>query len=589
MESLSKEIKCPICNRPVTLKVDSEIINCNNCKRKYIYKYCLECSQIIYFNKIDYDGYNIKCPYVSCGSYGCTVKCENPNCGKKIFYKNKYSQGDKIKCLNCKSLFKKVKCPSLDCPKNLIRDLNFLEGSPLECIHNNGKFVFQKVCCWYCGRHCVWNNSKGKYYIEGQMIICPYKECERITNKVICPKCQNSSVITRGNLDMGKKINCLIKDCENVFNVYFCPYCKKTNYGNGSPIAGTNLICNYCKESFCFVNCFYCKQINFWKKPNNYLPCQTVVCTNEGCRKKSALIPCPFCKRSNHFSRGVFILGQKYACSYRECRNEFVILYCGICNMTYIKQANLEPKILYTCEKCNNIMPTIQCPKCYKFCCLGNNTKIETHSIFKCPYEKCGQIFYYYRCPFCNHDFNNENYICNNLKCPFQNCNKIYTYFKCIKCLKDNFIENIDNNNMECDEINCLFCNEKNDIINQPDRNKFVNVKKAYITQGEQYVFDNPEEDPYDRSIINSLIQTKIYEIPLSEKNNSINIGENENHSKKCVICLENELKWILAPCGHKCICNMCGRDEKSIKEKYQKCPICKEIIIGALDKVIDD
>jgi ribosomal protein L37AE/L43A len=35
MESLSKEIKCPKCNRPVTLKVDSEIINCNNCKRQY--------------------------------------------------------------------------------------------------------------------------------------------------------------------------------------------------------------------------------------------------------------------------------------------------------------------------------------------------------------------------------------------------------------------------------------------------------------------------------------------------------------------------------------------------------------------------
>ena len=49
MESLSKEIKCPLCNRPVTLKVDSEIINCSNCKGRYIYKYCLECSSIIYF------------------------------------------------------------------------------------------------------------------------------------------------------------------------------------------------------------------------------------------------------------------------------------------------------------------------------------------------------------------------------------------------------------------------------------------------------------------------------------------------------------------------------------------------------------
>ena len=580
MESLSKEIKCPICNRPVTLKVDSEIINCSNCKGRYIYKYCLECSSIIYFTKIDYDGYNIQCPYVSCNAIGCTVKCEK--CNKKIFYKNKYSQGDKIKCSNCQNVFKKVKCPSKECQKSIILGENFLEGQPLKCEHKDGTFIFQKVGCWYCGRHCIWNNTKGKFYIDGQTIICPYKECERMTNKVICPKCLNSSVITRGNLDMGKKINCLIKGCENVYNIYFCPFCKKTNYGDGSPIAGENLTCQFCKESFTFVNCFFCKQINFWKKPNNYLPCQTVVCSNENCRKKSALIPCPFCRRVNHFSRGVFILGQKYACSYRECKNEFVILYCGKCNMTHIKKASLDPNILYICDHCQNLMPTIQCPKCFKFCCLGNTTTIETHTTLKCPYEKCGQVFYYYRCPFCKHDFNSDKYITSNIKCPFQNCSKEYTYFKCKKCLKDNY----DESSMDCEEINCKFCNEQNNIINQPDANKFSNLKKAYITQGEKYVFDNPEEDPYDRSIINSLIQTKIYEIPFSEKGASIISGDNENYVKTCVICLANPIEWILAPCGHKCVCGTCG---KIIKEKFKKCPICKEIIIGVLEKVIDD
>ena len=566
MECLSKEIKCPLCNRPVTLKVDSEIINCNNCKKKYIYKYCLECSQIIFFNKIYYDGYNIKCPYVSCKAICCTVKCENKECDKKIFYKTKYFQGDKIACSNCKANFKKIKCPCLECNRNIVTDINFLEGRPLQCQHTEGVFVFQKVGCWFCGRHCVWNNSKGKYYIEGQMIVCPYKECERITYKVICPKCLNSSVYTKVNVDMGKKLTCCIKGCEN------------------SPIAGTNLTCNYCKESFYFVICFYCKQINFWKKPNVYLTCQTVVCVNENCRKKSALVPCPFCKRINHFSRGVFILGQKYSCSYRECRNEFIILYCGKCNMTHIKKFNTDITSLYTCDNCNNLMPTIQCQKCHKFCCSTNNSKIETHSILKCPYEKCGQKFYYYICPFCHHDFNTLTYTTTNLKCPFQNCNKSFTYFRCKKCNKDNFIENMDNDMMDCDEINCLFCNEINDIINQPDKNRIVNTKKVYITQGEKIDFDNPEEDPYDRLIINSLIPSKIYEIPFTASMNS-----SDNSEKKCVICLGKETKFILAPCGHKCICERCGVDEKQIIQKIGRCPICKESIIGALDKVIDD
>ena len=583
MEVETKEIKCPQCNNIIILNENSEKLECNNCKKDFIYKYCLECSQIIFFYKIFYDGYNIQCPYISCGATHCSVKCENKECGKLIFYKNKYSQGDLIKCSNCKLNFKKVKCPDIDCPNNITLKETFLEGNPIECQHKNGKFIFQKINCWYCGRHCIWNNSKGKYYIEGQMIFCPYKECERITNKVNCPKCLNSSVITRGNLDMGKRINCSIKGCNCIYNIYFCPYCKKTNYGNGSPIVGKNLMCNFCKGEFSFINCFACKQIHFWKNPNKYLPCQTIICANEGCKKQSAVVPCPNCKKIYYFAKGIFTLGKKYECSH-ECKKEFVILYCGKCNMTYTKQANLAPNILYTCENCKNIMPTVQCPKCFKFVCLENNTKIESHSMVKCPYEKCRQIFCYYICPYCKHDYNNDKYICNNIKCPFENCNKVYTYFKCKKCLKDNYIENVDNNNMDCEEINCLYCNENNEISNQPNESKIINVKKVNITQGEKYIFDNPEEDQYDRSIINNLIHINDYDIPFEEK--KAIAEENANKEKMCVICMANPIQWILVDCGHKCVCEYCG---EIVKEKYRKCPICKKKIIGVLKKVIDD
>ena len=582
MES-SKEIKCPICNHSIIFHDNSEIINCNNCQKILLFRNCLLCSHIIFFNPINYDCYNIQCPYISCANTFCLIKCENKECEALISYKNKIFQGDKIKCSKCKINFKKVKCPDIDCQKYIKLDLNIFEGNPIECQHKNNKFIFQKVGCWYCGRHCVWNNSKGKIYIEGQIIICPYKECERITNKVKCPKCLNSSIITRGNLDMGKKINCSMKGCDNVYNIYFCPYCKKTNYGNGTPICGKNLICKFCEKYFSFVNCFYCKQIHFWKSPNNYLPCQTVYCANEGCRRKTALIPCPFCQKINYFSNGTFILGQKYACSYRECKNEFIILYCWKCHKTYIKQASLDHKALFTCEICKDIMPTLQCPKCYKFCCLENSEQIETHSIFKCPYEKCGINSYYYVCPFCNQDFYNNVYTNINLKCPFKNCNKIFSYFKCKKCFKNNFIENINNNQMDSDEINCLYCNEINDITNQSICNKFLKIKKVIINKGEKYDFDNPEEDPYDRLIINSLIHTNNYEIPFNEDNSIIE--NNENHIKMCVVCLANEIEWVLVPCGHKCVCAKCG---PIIREKTQKCPICKQKIIGILEKIYD-
>ena len=584
---LDKEINCPGCNSVILINVKSEDITCQNCKKNFIYKFCPECSQIIFFNKIDYDGYNIHCPYISCRAVSCSVKCIK--CNKKIFFNSnyKYSQGEEVECKDCKISFKKIKCPFLGCNINIEQNKSFCEGNQLKCEHNGVPFYFQKLGCWYCGRHCVWNNSNGKIYIEGQEIQCPYKDCGKTTNKICCPKCLKTSVIAKANLEMGKKINCLIHNCNNTYNIYFCPYCKKTGYGDGSTLVGKNNICKFCDKSFCFVNCFYCKQINFWKEPKKYIPCQTVVCSNEYCQKKSAIIQCPFCQKTNHFTKGVYGLGKEYACSYRECKKEFIILYCGKCNMTHIKSPNLSPEIMFTCDNCKGIMPTVQCPnpKCLKFCVpIDYNAKLESCSIIKCPYSSCGQVFYYYRCPFCKRDFNTNTFSSINIKCPFKKCSKSFSYFMCKRCGKENYNKS-DENKMDVDteEIECQFCKEKNIISDNPDSTKIINVKKVFMEQGEKYNFDNPEEDPYDRKIIDNLIKTKVYDI-MSKK--IPNEDEGNKDQKLCVICMTNKIEWILAPCGHKCLCPSCGL---TYKTNNKNCPICKEPIIGILEKVIDD
>ena len=571
---LVKETQCPICNQQININVKSEDISCNSCQKTFMYKFCPECNSIIYFNKIDYDGYNIQCPYISCRSISCSVKCIK--CKKKIFFNSnyKYSQGDEVKCKECSHSFKKVKCPSLNCDKTFELEREFYEGNQLTCYHNGVPFQFQKLGCWYCGRHCVWDNSKGKIYIEGQEIQCPYKECTKITNKVTCPKCKTTSIIAKANLEMGKKISCLMKQCNNTYNICFCPYCKK---------------------SFYFVNCFYCKQINFWKDGKEYIPCQTVVCNNEYCKKKSALIQCPWCKKTNHFTKGYFILGKEFGCSYRECKKEFVILYCGNCNTTRIRSPNLTPENLYRCDLCQKYMPTVQCPKCFKFCSPKNSDiKLENCTLIKCPYSSCGEKFYYYLCPFCKHDFNSSILSSLNIKCPFTKCNKSYNYFKCINCNNENFKISEENKmDIESEEMICEYCKSNNNVSNTPDKNKTIEVKKANMVQGEKYIFDNPEEDPYDRRIINSLIKTKLYEI-ISKK--IPNEDQESKEKKMCVVCLNNPIEWILVPCGHKCLCPDCGQMYKidpnqnnPNQNEQKKCPICKENIIGILEKVIDD
>ena len=557
-----------------------------------MYKFCPECNQIIFFNKIEYDGYNIFCPYISCHATTCSVKCTK--CNKKIFFntKYKYYQGDEVECKECKVSFKKVKCPCLDCPKSFELPIDYCEGNQLKCDHDgkggSAPLYFQKLGCWYCGRHCVWNNSKGKVYIEGQEIQCPYKECGNVTNKIVCPKCKQMTPIVKANLEMGKKINCLMKNCNTTYNIYFCPFCKKSGYGDGSPIAGKKITCQNCDKSFYFVNCFYCKQINFWKEPKKYIPCQTIVCNNDYCNKTSALIQCPFCQKVNHFTKGVFGLGKEYTCSYTQCKKEFTILYCGNCNMTQIKSPTLSPDVLFTCDICKKYMPTVQCPSCMKFCSPNNNgMKLKNCSIIKCPYSSCGKIFYYYICPFCKHDFNSNTYSNLNIKCPFKKCNKSFSYFICKNCNNENYKRsNEDSMEVDTEEMFCENCKEKNSIANSPENNNFIEVKKANIVQGEKYIFDKPEEDPYDRRIIDNLIKTKIYDIMI----NKINDEDEENKENKlCVICMTNPIEWILAPCGHKCLCSgpNCGQVYKN--NPGRNCPICKEKIIGILEKVIDD
>ena len=147
-ENLDRETQCPICNQLIIINIKSEDISCNNCKKTFMYKFCPECSSIIFFNKIIYDGYNIQCPYISCRAISCSVKCIK--CNKKIFFNSnyKYSQGDQVKCKDCDFSFKKVKCPCLDCDKNLELSTDFCEGNQLQCEHNGVQFSFQKLGCW---------------------------------------------------------------------------------------------------------------------------------------------------------------------------------------------------------------------------------------------------------------------------------------------------------------------------------------------------------------------------------------------------------------------------------------------------------
>ena len=59
---------------------------------------------------------------------------------------------------------------------------------------------------------------------------------------------------------------------------------------------------------------------------------------------------------------------------------------------------------------------------------------------------------------------------------------------------------------------------------------------------------------------------------------------EKEEEKPNCVICMSEEAKIILCPCGHKCVCEACFN---SINSRYPKrCPMCRKNFIGKIDHV---
>jgi len=52
-----------------------------------------------------------------------------------------------------------------------------------------------------------------------------------------------------------------------------------------------------------------------------------------------------------------------------------------------------------------------------------------------------------------------------------------------------------------------------------------------------------------------------------------------------CVVCLIDEKTSIMIPCGHKCICKICG---DKIRVTSNKCPMCNQAVIHVLHKIYD-
>lgn len=587
---------CPFCRYKTAFEVNTykkEII-CEQCKKPYFVIICIFCLNPIYYKKsIYYLCKYIKCPYSNCGLKFSLYRCLN--C-KEIIFLEYTTEGNLIDCPYCKENFKELKCPKITCQNIISITQEYIEGAIISCLNHNGvannTYQFQKVSCIHCSRSIVFDNSKDIYYLEGQKIVCPYSDCRRSFNKVICPKCNKYICISNGDLYQGSEIRCVNYQCGHLFMIIYCPACFKViklDKTSKYEIELRLITCTRptCKCQFQIVNCLFCHQTIHYISPKLFIKYSTVTCPNDDCNNSFAKIKCPSCSLQFFKINQKSIFGDIIICLNESCGKKFTLFFCERCKQIMIKK--YEYKYDSICDNCQNNMAHIRCPYCLEeMDKIGN--KISNSKII-CSF--CNKMFYFMTCPFCNCDMNLKKYSNLNIKCHNYYCNKIFSVCKCSRCKNDNYIESSSiNNAMEIDEIYCQNCHFSYEITEEKDTENIMKVQRIdYKGKKKIISIKNGEVDEFDDEIINEIIDVNEYndnyyyeEIKNSVIKNEFDM-KNKEITEECVICKERPRESVFYPCGHRCTCYQCG---KTIYKRSGICPMCKTKIEYLLKCVID-
>ena len=560
--------------------------NCQKCSINFCYILCAYCDKKIYMKihpeGLDYNGlngFNIRCPYESCGKTFYFTKCIK--CGRTQKQKKYIKEGTTITCLynDCKSEYFQINCPIKYCPDLISIERprihkNFPFG--IMCIHKKDDVMYQKVNCFYCRRPVVFLSSvthKNKY-IECQKVICPYKDCKKAFNRIICPHCYNEIYVNDGWYKMGSKIKC--NKCNEYFGKILCPSCGKINTCEINFFKSGLIRCGFqnCLKENYMVNCVYCRKLNIFNQPP--INGQKIKCGY--CQNTFNEVLCPFCNLINPFPLSDFCYGKVYKCKYLNCLKEFQFLMCPKC-LLYTFEKNLQEGRKLKCDECNTLFMNWGCPFC-KSNIMDKDSTLNLGHMVKCPAKHCGKKYSFIRCPKCQKlifSKENECLLGKCIKCPYQGCEEYTLINICQVCNRKLIYSGrvpISSLN-EGDKIKCPNCKKsckfKRDNNNIYEKNLII-LKEIV---GETINFGVGEIDENYLAKENLIFKVKKHLISqitdiISEKYN--NISSQNKSLPECMVCHNNLKESIFYPCGHRCVCYNCA---VTIFEVYKKCPKC--------------
>ena len=540
------------------------------------------------------DGYNIKCPYQICCKIFYFSKC--PKCEVVQKQRKFIIEGNIITCINdkCKFNYFQVNCPIKYCNDIMSSEkpkffTNFPIGIML--LHKN-EIMFQKINCYYCCRPIVFQSKKtqkNKYY-EGQKVVCPYLDCQKVFNRLVCPKCSEEIYINDGWYEMGSKIKC--PGCKTFFGKILCPSCGKMNTCEHNFFKLGHMKCGFrnCLKENNLVNCLYCRKLNIFDM-NTQISGQVIKCGY--CKNTFNEIFCPFCNKTNPFPLGDFAFGKIYKCQYYTCMKKFQFLICPKCHIYSFITDKQEGKKL-RCEKCQTLFMNWGCPFC-KTNILDENTSLKFGEKVKCPSRNCNKIYSFLRCWKCQRlIFSKENEIlCGKaVKCPYQDCKVFILITYCPKCsIKITFAGKKSNlnegENVFCENCQNNFSFQRNNSLYEGNLKILEQIEGKTIDFGKGEVDENylATQDLFFGNT-NTTNWPSQFISEQSDKNSS-KTGLNSYNSKlrECIICHNNYKESVFVPCGHRCVCYNCALIVFSV---YKKCPKCNKEATCFIKKVYE-
>ena len=292
--SKNELIVCPECSESLNkIKIGKENaiknildelikIKCKKCMIEFCYIDCPYCDKKIYMKmhpkELEYNGlngFNINCPYKSCENVFYFTKCLK--CQRIQKQKTYIKEGNIIKCTydDCKYEYIQVNCPVKYCSDIMgVKKPKLCTNFPFGIMTLHKKKIevmFQKINCYYCWRPIDFTSNRNhrNKYNECQVIKCPYEDCKKKFNRIICPYCSNENYVNNGWYKMGSQIKC--NSCKNEFGKILCSSCGKINVCKGSYFQSGKLKCGFsnCLKENYMINCIYCRKLNIF---NNEIP-----------------------------------------------------------------------------------------------------------------------------------------------------------------------------------------------------------------------------------------------------------------------------------------------------------------------------